>query len=36
VHVYWDTSNDVTKDAYRIRTRAPNQPGWLAYMVAEG
>lgn len=36
VHVYWDTSNDETKDAYRIRTRAPNQPGWLAYMVAEG
>jgi cyclopropane fatty-acyl-phospholipid synthase-like methyltransferase len=36
VHVYWDTSSDVTKDAYRIRTRAPNQPGWLAYMVAEG
>jgi len=36
VHVYWDTSEDETKDAYRIRTRAPNQPGWLAYLVAEG
>jgi SAM-dependent methyltransferase len=36
VHVYWDTSNDVNKDAYRERTRAPNQPGWLAYLVAEG
>ena len=36
VHVYWDTSNDETRDDYRIRTRAPNQPGWLAYMVAEG
>jgi SAM-dependent methyltransferase len=35
VHVYWDTSTDETKDAYRERTRAPNQPGWLAYMVAE-
>ncbi len=36
VHVYWDTSNDVNKDAYRERTRAPNQPGWLAYLIAEG
>lgn len=36
VHVYWDTSEDETKDAYRERTRAPNQPGWLAYLVAEG
>jgi len=36
VHVYWDTSEDVSVDAYRIRTRAPNQPGWLAYLVAEG
>ncbi len=36
VHVYWDTSADETKDDYRVRTRAPNQPGWLAYMVAEG
>jgi SAM-dependent methyltransferase len=36
VHVYWDTSKDVNKDSYRLRTRAPNQPGWLAYLVAEG
>jgi hypothetical protein len=36
VHVYWDTSNDPDQDAYRERTRAPNQPGWLAYMIAEG
>jgi len=36
VHVYWDTSNDPEQDAYRERTRAPNQPGWLAYMIAEG
>jgi len=35
VHVYWDTSEDVTVDRYRKRTRAPNQPGWLAYLVAE-
>ena len=21
---------------HRQRTRAPNQPGWLAYLVAEG
>jgi SAM-dependent methyltransferase len=36
VHVYWDTSEDVTKDAYRERSHAPNQPGWLAYLIAEG
>ena len=35
VHVYWDTSEDDEQDAYRLRTRAPNQPGWLAYLVAE-
>lgn len=34
VHVYWDTSKDADKDSYRLRTRAPNQPGWLAYLVA--
>jgi hypothetical protein len=26
----------VTKDAYRERSHAPNQPGWLAYLIAEG
>jgi SAM-dependent methyltransferase len=36
VSVYWDTSDDETKDAYRLRSRAENQPGWLAYLVAEG
>lgn len=36
VHVYWDTSNDPSQDLYRERSFAPNQPGWLAYMVAEG
>lgn len=36
VHVYWDTSEDVTVDRYRLRSHAPNQPGWLAYLVAEG
>jgi hypothetical protein len=36
VYVYWDTSDDETKDAYRLRSRAENQPGWLAYLVAEG
>jgi SAM-dependent methyltransferase len=35
LHVYWDTSEDPSRDAYRERTRAPNQPGWLAYIVAE-
>ncbi len=36
VHVFWDTSADVRKDAFRERTQAANQPGWLAYLVAEG
>lgn len=36
VHVYWDTSSDLNRDAYRERSRAPNQPGFLAYLVAEG
>jgi SAM-dependent methyltransferase len=36
VQVYWDTSDDPAEDVYRLRTRAPNQPGWLAYLVAEG
>jgi SAM-dependent methyltransferase len=35
VHVYWDTSSDPKRDAYRERTRADNQPGWLAYLLAE-
>lgn len=36
VHVYWDVSEDPSHDAYRLRSRAPNQPGFLAYLIAEG
>lgn len=34
VRVYWDTSDDDDDESYRIRTRAENQAGWLAYLVA--
>lgn len=34
VDVYWDTSDDEEHEAYRIRRRADNQPGWLAYIAA--
>jgi hypothetical protein len=34
VRVYWDTSDDNDVERYRVRTRADNQPGWLAYLVA--
>lgn len=34
VRVYWDTSEDVNREAYRVRRSAANQPGWLAYIVA--
>lgn len=34
VHVYWDTSEDDDGEEYRVRKRAANQPGWLAYLVA--
>lgn len=34
VKVYWDTSDDEEHEAYRARTHAENQPGWLAYLVA--
>jgi len=34
VRVYWDTSPDDEVEKYRPRTRAENQPGWLAYLVA--
>lgn len=34
VDVYWDISDDVNRDDYRVRQRAANQPGWLAYLVA--
>lgn len=34
VRVYWDTSEKVDREAYRVRKSADNQPGWLAYLVA--
>jgi SAM-dependent methyltransferase len=34
VRVYWDTSDDNDVERYRVRNRADNQPGWLAYLVA--
>jgi SAM-dependent methyltransferase len=34
VRVYWDTSEDVEHEAYKVRGRAENQPGWLAYLAA--
>lgn len=34
VRVYWDTSPDDERESYRVRSRAENQPGWLAYLVA--
>lgn len=34
VRVYWDTSEDNDVERYRVRSRADNQPGWLAYLVA--
>lgn len=34
VRVYWDTSTDISRDSYRERSRAENQPGWLTYVVA--
>ena len=34
VGVYWDSSTDDDVDDYKRSTRAQNQPGWLAYIVA--
>jgi hypothetical protein len=34
VHVYWDQAEEDTEENYRRSTRAENQPGWLAYIVA--
>ena len=34
VRVFWDTSDDDDDENYRVRKRAENQAGWLAYMVA--
>jgi len=36
VRVFWDKSKDEDYDDYRPATRAENQPGWLAYIVATG
>jgi SAM-dependent methyltransferase len=34
VHIYWDVAEDDNDENYQPRTRAANQPGWLAYLVA--
>jgi SAM-dependent methyltransferase len=34
VRVYWDTSDDDEHEAYKVRSKADNQPGWLAYLAA--
>jgi catechol 2,3-dioxygenase-like lactoylglutathione lyase family enzyme len=34
VRVYWDTSDDNDVERYRPRSRADNQAGWIAYLVA--
>jgi len=34
VTVYWDVAEDGDEEDYRPRSRADNQPGWLAYVVA--
>lgn len=34
VRVYWDDTEDDEEPDYRVRRRASNQPGWLAYLVA--
>jgi cyclopropane fatty-acyl-phospholipid synthase-like methyltransferase len=35
IDVYWDMSKDEDYEDYRPRRSAPNQPGWLAYIVAQ-
>ena len=35
VTIYWDDSDDDAEENYRPKTRAANQPGWLAYIVAQ-
>jgi hypothetical protein len=34
VRVYWDRAEDGEDEDYRRTTKAENQPGWLAYIVA--
>lgn len=34
VRVYWDISDEDGVERYRVRTRADNRAGWLAYLVA--
>ncbi len=35
ITVYWDDSDDESEEDYRPKKRANNQPGWLAYIVAQ-
>lgn len=32
--IHWDTAKDENDERYRVRGRAENQPGWIAYLVA--
>jgi SAM-dependent methyltransferase len=34
VDVHWDVAPDDEEEHYKVLTRAENQPGWLAYLVA--
>lgn len=34
VDVHWDVAPDDEEEKYKVLTRAENQPGWLAYLVA--
>ena len=34
VRVYWDTSTNDAEEAYKVRAKAENQPGWLDYIAA--
>lgn len=34
VRVYWDVAPDDEEEKYKVLTKAENQPGWLAYLVA--
>jgi len=34
VRVYWDVAPDDEEENYKVLTKAENQPGWLAYLVA--
>lgn len=34
VDVHWDVADDDEEEKYKVLTKATNQPGWLAYLVA--